>query len=944
MKKIIPFITFIIIVSIAASNLTAQTPHNPRRPKNIILMISDGCGINQIKATNYYHDGFDPAQPYQEFPVVYWMATHLQNGAYNEGNDDRDNGYNSYKAWTEKDYLTKTPTGSAASATAFSTGYLTRIRRIGRDINGKDLQLITERAKDLGKKTGVVTTVPFSHATPACFAAHNDDRGNYAEIARDMLLDSRLDVIMGCGNPKYDDDGKPAEQDYKFVGGEETWEDIFAGKTTFTLADGDGNKTVQDIDSDGTPDPWYLIEDKEDFVSLANAEISPKRVLGVPKVYETLQFNRSGLSTIPNDIPFNRNVPDLSTMSKGALNVLRDSENGFFLMIEGGAVDWACHANNSPRLIEEEHDFNEAVKTVIAWIEDNGGWDENLLIVTGDHETGYLTGPVSGDGAAKAPPIRSEIINNGKGVLPVMTWNSGGHTNQLIPLFAKGAGCEIFAKFRDEVDYMRGPYLHNSEVGQAFFDLWPDSRTAPKPPKNIIVFIADGWGKNQIDAANYYSGKTPRYEEFPIKIAMDTYPAFSKRIKNPDIDKSNMMKGWDVWYNSYLAWSDWEFIANTATGSAPAATAMATGFKSYYRAIGVDLDFNNLQNMTERAKEIGKKAGVVTSVQLSHATPAAWVAHNNYRNNYAALAQETVLDSKVDVVMGCGHPFYDRDGKRKTPGGKDFQYVGGRETWNSLKAGAANYSTLERDNTGRTAPSDNLTVRDVDNDGEPDPWTLIETVDEFRALTSGPTPKRVWGVPQVATTLQFDRGGPKKNAEPFEVPFIKSVPTLKEMTLGAINVLDDSENGFFLMVEGGAVDWAGHDNSSPRLIEEMSGFNDAVEAVIELIDANEAWDETLVIVTGDHECGYLTGSDANPIGWNPVIDNGKGKMPGMTWNSGGHTNQLIPLFAKGSGSEIFLRYADRTDPVWGSYIENSELGTICFDVWGVIPKPVSASE
>ncbi len=91
-------------------------------------------------------------------------------------------------------------------------------------------------------------------------------------------------------------------------------------------------------------------------------------------------------------------------MVEGALNVLDDNPKGFFLMVEGGAIDWAGHSNLSGRLIEEEGDFLDAVSAVIEWVDTQSSWNDTLLIVTGDHETGYLTGAGSGPGEAGARP------------------------------------------------------------------------------------------------------------------------------------------------------------------------------------------------------------------------------------------------------------------------------------------------------------------------------------------------------------------------------------------------------------------------------------------------------------------------------------------------------------------------------------------------------------
>jgi alkaline phosphatase len=124
---------------------------------------------------------------------------------------------------------------------------------------------------------------------------------------------------------------------------------------------------------------------------------------------------------------------------------------------------------------------------------------------------------------------------------------------------------------------------------------------------------------------------------------------------------------------------------------------------------------------------------LVTSVEFSHATPAGFVAHNVSRNNYAEIAQEMILDSAVDVIMGAGHPWYDADGEVKgTP--NTFKYVGGETTWNELVAGTAG--------------------GDADGDGIADPWTLVQTRGDFQDLISDETPKRVIGVPQVYQTLK----------------------------------------------------------------------------------------------------------------------------------------------------------------------------------------------
>jgi alkaline phosphatase len=409
--------------------------------KNVILMISDGWGSNQILATDFYTGGKAGTQIYERFPVKVDMSTYSFGGL---GTDDDNVSMYTPELWSDFELLKNHPTDSAAAGTAMSTGTKTYDAAIGVDQEQKDLRHIAEDFEDKGRSTGVISSVEFSHATPASFVDHDTNRNNYSDIANGMIKDSATDVIMGAGNPWFDDNGQAKTTgSYKYVGGQETWEALFAG----TLG--------SDADGDGDIDNWSLIQTKEEFEDLQTGD-TPDRLIGVPQVYTTLQQARGGKADADAyAVPFNDNVPNLDVMARGALNVLDNDEDGFFLMIEGGAIDWAGHANQSGRLIEEQADFNEAVEAVCKWVNKNSSWSETLVIVTGDHETGYLTGTAG---------VYDEVINNGRGEMPAMAWNSGDHTNQLIPFYAKGAGAEIFKKHADETDPVKGAYLDNTEI------------------------------------------------------------------------------------------------------------------------------------------------------------------------------------------------------------------------------------------------------------------------------------------------------------------------------------------------------------------------------------------------------------------------------------------------------------------------------------------------
>lgn len=415
-------------------------------------------------------------------------------------------------------------------------------------------------------------------------------------------------------------------------------------------------------------------------------------------------------------------------------------------------------------------------------------------------------------------------------------------------------------------------------------------------PKNIIVMVADGMGYNHTLAASYYrfgGAGGQIYSEFPFQFAESTFSS----------------QGWG--YDPALAWTDFSYVMTHYTDSAAAATAMATGVKTYDAGIGVDVNGNKIGNYFEFAESIGKSTGVVSTVEFSHATPAGFVAHNVSRDDYVGIAQEMILQSKVDVIIGAGHPWFDNSGQlRLTP--NTYKYVGGQSTWDALVAGTVN--------------------TDVDGDGDGETATLVQTRSEFQALMSGPTPERVVGVAQVYTTMQQARSGDAM-AGAYVVPLTQSVPTLTEMSLAAINVLDDDPDGFALMIEGGAIDWAAHSNQPGRTIEEQIDFDQAVEAVVNWVETKSNWGETLLVITGDHETGYLLGPGSNPT-WQPVINNGAGVMPGMQFNSPNHTNSLIRMYAKGDDARWFKTMIQGTDPVRGKYIDNTGIAKVIFKVLG----------
>ncbi|WP_421726167.1 alkaline phosphatase [Bauldia sp.] len=450
--------------------------------KNVILMVSDGIGFNGWLAADYYQ-GLAGQQSYQiarsdgTTPVVFGLDHHALNLIDAAGNvlpsagdvslaaGAVAQGYDPTTRWTRFENTMRNDlppvgerytsyTDSAAAGTALMAGRKTSNGRVNMDWTGKEnFRTIADIAMDQGRAAGSVASVMVSHATPAAVIAHNTSRNNYVDIFNEMVA-SDLDVIMGAGHPLYDNSGNQIEPEdeeaYRFVGGSET---------------------LAALTSEEGLNGFAFIDAKADFEALAAGENLPERVVGIARAGSTLQASRDGLpeADTPSGMAYNPAVPDLPTMSPGALNVLNQNEDGFFLMIEGGAVDWMGHGNDMPRFIEEQIDFNLAVDAVIEWVEENSSWDETLLIVTSDHECGGIWGegtwtngvggPVSADRsdaaleAARFNPTEDvfneylAVQNRGTGVMPGYQWSSRNHTNELVPLWAIGPGAELFADF-----------------------------------------------------------------------------------------------------------------------------------------------------------------------------------------------------------------------------------------------------------------------------------------------------------------------------------------------------------------------------------------------------------------------------------------------------------------------------------------------------------------
>lgn len=265
-------------------------------------------------------------------------------------------------------------TDSAAAATAMACGQKTLNGYLGVDEQGKPLQSLIEISQSLGKHTGLITTTTITYATPAAFASHVDNRGDENQIAVQMMEHS-VDVLLGGGKGFFQSN---------------------------------------------------MVEDKGESVTL----LSKAKVQGYDTVFnkDDLLASRSGRIIGLFDVshmPFERQrdvafIPSLSQMEQKALDTLGGNPKGFFLMVEGGRIDHACHNNSIDDAAAEVMAFDDAVKTAMNFVQKH---PDTLLVVTADHETGGLM-------AADTKTVAG------------FAFTSGGHTGANVPAFAMGFGSE----------------------------------------------------------------------------------------------------------------------------------------------------------------------------------------------------------------------------------------------------------------------------------------------------------------------------------------------------------------------------------------------------------------------------------------------------------------------------------------------------------------------
>ena len=336
-------------VAIALSlGLVSNLSYAESKIKNVILMIGDGMGPGQMslleeyatKAPNSIYNGRDTA-----------MKTIIDNGALGMSM------HSPFNALV---------VDSAASASHLATGVDSPSEGIGIDKDGNPAETVLEIAKKLGKATGLVSDTRLTHATPAAFAAHQRHRSLENEIAVDMLA-TGPDVMLSGGIRYF----IPESVNEKGVLYKQLME-----QTGGTIEIKSKRKDERNLLAEASDSGYSLAYTRD---GLAN--VKGDKVLGL-FAYSGMQ---NGITYSQTKDSADRTMPSLKEMTMKALDVLAKDPDGFFLMVEGGQIDWASHSNDAGTALHEMLKFDEAIQYVYDWIKDR---DDTLLVVTADHETG----------------------------------------------------------------------------------------------------------------------------------------------------------------------------------------------------------------------------------------------------------------------------------------------------------------------------------------------------------------------------------------------------------------------------------------------------------------------------------------------------------------------------------------------------------------------------
>lgn len=317
-------------------------PATTKRPKYVFLFIGDGMSYPQIQSTADYlgaltDDDYFMAQP----------SLKDNQGAILDGPKYL-NFMNFEAAGSAVTYDSNSfAPDSASTATSIATGHKTYSGTINKDEKGEaSFETIAEKVhSQLGMKVGIISSVNLNHATPAAFYAHQASRNSYYEIGEE-LIKSGFEYFAGGGLKKKTGPDKDNPRTNLYDLAKE------AGYTvTFT------NKEAEAVNAE--TGKVILIDEH-----LADSDAMAYEIDRTDDMWSLADYVKKGIEVL-------------------------DGDKGFFMMTEGGKIDWACHANDAATTIHETVAFADAVQVAIDFAKDHA--DETLILVTGDHETGGMT-------------------------------------------------------------------------------------------------------------------------------------------------------------------------------------------------------------------------------------------------------------------------------------------------------------------------------------------------------------------------------------------------------------------------------------------------------------------------------------------------------------------------------------------------------------------------
>ena len=403
MKKLIAY-CFISVALLSCSTLDKIRPPEAK-VKNVIMIIGDGMGPQQVGLLLSYA---------RQAPhgVIANRATAL------------DRMMEQGRLGISLPYTAGTlVTDSAASATQLATGKFAGAEMLGLDKDGNAQETIIEKARRMGKATGLVSDTRITHATPSAFAAHQTHRSQENNIPEDLLA-TGADVMLSGGLAYW----IPEQATDKKSLIHQQLAHIIGNSAEIKSSRKDAKNLLVIAQQQG-----YTLAFNNEQLQQANG-----KTLGL--------FANSGMQSGIVETQFKNDAkrvqPTLKEMSAQSLKILDRNERGFFLMIEAGQIDWAAHRNDTGLLLHEMLRFNDTLNTVLDWAANR---QDTLIIVTADHETGGFGFSYSGENIPKPHKLPGGAFAGGTLFQPNFNF---GNPDVLDKLYAQQLSYhDIFAQF-----------------------------------------------------------------------------------------------------------------------------------------------------------------------------------------------------------------------------------------------------------------------------------------------------------------------------------------------------------------------------------------------------------------------------------------------------------------------------------------------------------------